>query len=125
MNVFVRTSQFLRHALYVAMETMQFLIVITGLIFMAILFGFKGVTMNNLTPMRICPGCKVGLIGFQDNNIAAIKLNTGRYIQISNFVETIFYATLSKEAKNVKKMVLIRRFYLSCFNWPFSSLRLY
>ena len=60
--------------------------------FRAILFGMKGVTMNNLAPMRICPGCKV--VSFQDNNIAAIKLNTGRYSQTSKIVKNILYATL-------------------------------
>ena len=61
--------------------------------------------MNNSAPFRYCPGSKVGLISFRGNILAAFILKTGRCSQTCNFVTTIVYATLSKEAQNVKKLV--------------------
>ena len=56
------TSQFLRIALRVAIETLHFHKAQTGLFLMTTLFHIKGTKMNNLAPMKIVLGCQVGQI---------------------------------------------------------------
>ena len=53
---FIGISQLLRIALQVAIATMHFHIVQTGLCFRNIVFCFKGVPGNNLAPIRYSPG---------------------------------------------------------------------
>ena len=54
---FVGIPPFLRIALPVAMETMHFHI--AQFIFRTTLFRIKGLPINNLAPMRNCPGGKM------------------------------------------------------------------
>ena len=53
---FVVISPLLRIALQVAMATMHFYIAQTGLCFRNIVFCLYGFPMNNLAPIRNCPG---------------------------------------------------------------------
>ena len=55
MSTFVGTSQFLRSALCIAMETMRFNIAQIGLFFRAIFFPIKVVSQNNLTHIKSFP----------------------------------------------------------------------
>ena len=54
-TIFECTPTFLRIALWVTMETIQFLVTQMDLIFKTILFGIKVVLLNNLTSKRNCP----------------------------------------------------------------------
>ena len=56
MSTFVGTPPFLRNALWVAMETMHFHIAHTKKFLRTTLFRIQEVPMNNLAPMRNCPG---------------------------------------------------------------------
>ena len=55
---FVGIPPFLRIALPVAVETIHFNIAQTILFFRTTLFRIKGLPLNNLAPMRNCPGGK-------------------------------------------------------------------
>ena len=60
-----------RIALTVAMETMHFFIVQLSLSLRTKILCISGVPMNDLAPMKNCPGgggCKVGQISSQGNN---------------------------------------------------------
>ena len=63
---FLCTPSCLRIALTVAMETMHFFIVQLSLSLMTKILCISGVPMNDLAPMKNCPGggggCKVGQI---------------------------------------------------------------
>ena len=56
MSTFAGTPQFLRNALWVAMETMHFHIANTKHFFRTTLFRIQEVPINNLAPMRNRPG---------------------------------------------------------------------
>ena len=56
MTGLIGTPPFLIITLRVAMETMHFPIVQTGLFLMATFFRIKRFPMNNLAPIRNCPG---------------------------------------------------------------------
>ena len=56
---FVGLPPFLRIALPVAMETMHFHIAQTNLFRRTTLFCIKWLPINNLAPMRNCPGGKM------------------------------------------------------------------
>ena len=56
MSTFVGTPPFLGNALWVAMETMHFHIAHTKNFLRTTLFRIQEVPINNLAPMRNCPG---------------------------------------------------------------------
>ena len=60
--------------LWVGIETMQFHIAQTKFFLRTPSFPIQGVPMNNLAPMKNCPGgCKVTLIGCRGIYLAALK----------------------------------------------------
>ena len=66
---FLCTSPCSRIALTVAMETMHFFIVQLSLSLRTKILCISGVPMNDLAPMKNCPGgCKVGQISSRGNS---------------------------------------------------------
>ena len=62
MSGLAETPQCLRIALRVVIETLHFHKAQIGLFLMTTLFHIKVTPMNNLAPMKIVLGCKVGQI---------------------------------------------------------------
>ena len=81
---FVCTSPCLRIVLTVAMETMHFFIVQLSLSLRTKILCVSGVPMNDLAPMKNCPGgggCKVGQISSRSKKLAYIYSKSSAAIQ--------------------------------------------
>ena len=83
-----------RIALTVAMETMHFFIVQLSLSLRTKIFCISGVPMNDLAPMKNCPGgggCKVGQISSRGISTVEFRCGHKTLETVSIFILVYFY----------------------------------
>ena len=82
---FLCTPSCSRIALTVAMETMHFFIVQLSLSLRTKILCISGVPMNDLAPMKNCPGggvCKVGQISSRGNKFTSSSLKFCHFLNV-------------------------------------------